>query len=274
MIDRGIPIVMDATHPAPMPTAQPATVALFISDLHLQASMPHTAEAFFSFLHSHALHASELYLLGDIFEYWAGDDDLTPFNLQVIEAIRAVSDHGVEIFWISGNRDFLVGTTFAKAAGITMVPDPFVANIADQEIVLTHGDALCTDDVGYMTFRAQVRSAEWQKEFLTRPLEQRKAIIAGLRQGSRDAQRDKADYIMDVNVNAVASLFDSTNVAIMIHGHTHRPARHVGASNGEERVRFVLPDWDCDTENQRGGWISISSDAKIERFGLDASALP
>lgn len=265
---------MDAKQSAPISTAQPATVALFISDLHLQASMPRTAEAFFGFLRLQARQTRQLYLLGDIFEYWAGDDDLTPFNRQVIDAIRAVSDSGVEISWISGNRDFLVGSTFADACGMTILSDPFVASIAGQQIVLTHGDALCTGDVGYMTFRAQVREPEWQREFLARPLEQRKAIIAGLRQGSRDAQREKADYIMDVNAAAVASLFEATGTAIMIHGHTHRPARHVYAGDSEERVRYVLPDWDCDTQNRRGGWIAIAPDGKIVRIGVDGLALP
>ncbi|HSY26665.1 MAG TPA: UDP-2,3-diacylglucosamine diphosphatase, partial [Burkholderiaceae bacterium] len=164
----------DTTHTAPISTAQPATVALFISDLHLQASMPHTAEAFFSFLRDHARHTKQLYLLGDIFEYWAGDDDLTPFNQQVIDALRNVSDSGVGLFWISGNRDFLVGSKFAEACGLQILLDPFVASIAGQKIILTHGDALCTDDLAYMAFRAQVRQPEWQSEFLARPLVQRK----------------------------------------------------------------------------------------------------
>ena len=263
MIDSGTP-VKDAA-----PAAQPATVALFISDLHLQASMPHTAKAFFSFLRDHARGTRQLYLLGDIFEYWAGDDDLDPFNRQVIDALRAVSDGGVEVFWISGNRDFLVGAKFAEAGGIALLPDPFVADIAGQKIVLTHGDALCTDDAGYMAFRTQVRAPQWQQEFLARPLEQRKAIIAGLRQGSREAQRDKADYIMDVNAAAVAALFDASDTSIMIHGHTHRPACHRIESNGAHRLRYVLPDWDCDAQEQRGGWIAVTPDGKIERVGLD-----
>ena len=267
---------MNATHAAQASAAQPTTVALFVSDLHLQAAMPHTAEAFFSFLHEHALHTKQLYLLGDIFEYWAGDDDANPFNQRVIDEIRAVSDNGVEIFWISGNRDFLVGEQFAKASGAKLLGDPFVTIIAGEKVVLTHGDALCTDDLAYMGFRAQVRQTAWQSEFLARPLEQRKAIIAGLRQGSRDAQKEKTDAIMDVNANAVGSLFDSTDTATMIHGHTHRPARHVDLDNGTQRCRYVLPDWDwdCDIETKRGGWISIAPNGKIERIGLDGLALP
>lgn len=264
---------MDATHTAPKSTAQPETVALFISDLHLQADMPHTAEAFFRFLREHALHAQQLYLLGDIFEYWAGDDDVTSFNQQVITAIRAVSDAGVQVHWIAGNRDFLVNTDFATACALTLLSDPFVTTIAGQKLVLTHGDTLCTDDTAYMAFRAQVRQAEWQRDFLARPLEQRKAIIAGLRQGSRDAQKEKTETIMDVNQDAVNALFDATGATLMIHGHTHRPAKHVGTYDGAPTTRYVLPDWDCDTETKRGGWISVNAIGEISRHAVDGSII-
>jgi UDP-2,3-diacylglucosamine hydrolase len=236
--------------------------------------MPRTTLAFFHFLNQQATRTRQLYLLGDIFEYWAGDDDIEAFNRQVVDAIRAVSNTGVEIFWIAGNRDFLAGSAFAKASGVILLPDPFVACIAGRRLVLTHGDAQCTDDIAYMAFRSQVRQPEWQKEFLARSLEQRKAIIASLRQGSRDAQRDKADDIMDVNADAIASLYEATATNIMIHGHTHRPARHVISGKGADRVRYVLPDWDCDTITARGGWIAITADGTITRFGIDGLALP
>jgi UDP-2,3-diacylglucosamine hydrolase len=265
---------MDGMQTAPPTAAQPATVALFISDLHLQASMPRTALACFDFLKHQATKTRQLYLLGDIFEYWAGDDDRETFNCQVIDAIRAVSDAGVEIFWIAGNRDFLVGSEFAKATGINLLPDPFVACIAGKKLVLTHGDAQCTDDIAYMAFRSQVRRPAWQQDFLTQSLEQRKAIIAGLRQGSRDAQRNKTDAIMDVNAAAVASLYDATATAIMIHGHTHRSARHVVSGKDGDRVRYVLPDWDYDSHPARGGWIAINADGVLARFGADGLPLP
>jgi UDP-2,3-diacylglucosamine hydrolase len=254
--------------------AHPATAALFISDLHLQASMPRTAQAFFDFLKHQATKTRQLYLLGDIFEYWAGDDDIDAFNRKVINAIRAVSNAGVNIFWIAGNRDFLAGSSFSDASGITLLPDPFIARIAGQQLVLTHGDAQCTDDTSYMAFRAQVRLPEWQKKFLARPLEQRKTIIAGMRQSSREAQHNKADEIMDVNADAIAALFDATATTIMIHGHTHRPARHVISGNNGTRVRYVLPDWDYDAAIVRGGWIAIAADGQITRFGADGQALP
>jgi UDP-2,3-diacylglucosamine hydrolase len=265
---------MSAVPSAPAPTPA-AALALFVSDLHLQASMPRTAAAFFDFLQQRAMHARALYLLGDIFEYWAGDDDDDPFNRQVIAALRAVADAGVELFWIAGNRDFLVGEAFAEAAGLRLLPDPFVAEFAGSRIVLTHGDALCTDDSAYMAFRTEVRTPAWQSEFLARPLAQRKAIIAGLRQGSREAQRGKADYIMDVNAAAVAALYDATHTTLMLHGHTHRPARHALARNDTEYLRYVLPDWDCDAapEAIRGGWIAVTGAGDIVRHGLDGATL-
>ncbi|MGH8855963.1 MAG: UDP-2,3-diacylglucosamine diphosphatase, partial [Telluria sp.] len=180
-------------------TAQPSRqFALFISDLHLQASHPRTAEAFFRFLAERAVHAERLYLLGDIFEYWAGDDDLAePFHQQVIKAIRAVSDAGVAVYWLAGNRDFLVGPGFAQAAGLSLLEEPHVISAGGKRIALVHGDAQCTADLKYMAFRAQVRDRAWQQHFLGMPLAQRKAIIAGLREGSREAQAGKSYEIMD-----------------------------------------------------------------------------
>lgn len=255
--------------------AQSDQVALFVSDLHLQESHPLTTQAFIDFLQQRAIHAQQLYLLGDLFEYWAGDDDLAaPYNKKVVDAIRRVSDAGVEVFWIAGNRDFLVGADFARAAGTTLLPDPFVATIAGQRIVLAHGDAQCTDDVSYMAFRGQVRQADWQRQFLAQPLAQRKAIIDGMRMESRAAQQSKAMDIMDVNAAAIASLFQSTGTSCMIHGHTHRPARHAYHDNGGMRVRYVLPDWEFDTRPVRGGWIGIDRNGAVKRYGWDGAELP
>jgi UDP-2,3-diacylglucosamine hydrolase len=149
------------------------------------------------------------------------------------------------------------------------LPDPYVATVAGRRIVLAHGDAQCTDDIAYIAFRAQVREQAWQQEFLARPLAERKAIIEGLRSGSREAQRAKADDIMDVNGAAIASLFDATDTSIMVHGHTHRPARHEYAASGGKRMRYVLPDWDCDVEPARGGWLEVGADGVIRRVGID-----
>ncbi len=250
-----------------MTTAKPEQpIALFISDLHLQAEMPRTAAAFFDFLDHHAKDCPRLYLLGDIFEFWAGDDDLSPFNLQVIAALRAVADGGTTIYWISGNRDFLAGDTFAKAAGLTLLSDPHV----EFDIVLTHGDAMCTDDKAYMQFRAQVRNPQVQQQFLAQPLEQRKAFIAAGRKNSREAMRYKPEAIMDVNGDAVRALFADSATQVMIHGHTHRPALH--ETDGYRR--YVLPDWDCDDDSPRGGWIALYADGAIARVGLDGKRVP
>ena len=251
------------------PKAQPQAVALFVSDLHLQAALPHTTQAFFDFLQHHAMKSRQLYLLGDIFEYWAGDDDIaTPYNRQVVDAIRQVSDSGVKVFWMAGNRDFLVGCHFARATGATILPDPFVATLAGQKLVLAHGDAQCTDDVAYMDFREQVRQPDWQEQFLALPLTQRKAIIDTMRNESRAAQSAKSYEIMDVNANAIAALFDRSGTALMIHGHTHRPARHEYGDGNANRVRYVLPDWDCEGESARGGWIALDSNGAIKCYDV------
>jgi UDP-2,3-diacylglucosamine hydrolase len=255
-----------------MQKAQSQTVALFVSDVHLHASLPRTTQAFLDLLQGHARNAQRLYLLGDLFEYWAGDDDLeTPYHRRIAGAIRQVSEAGIVVSWIAGNRDFLVGQTFANSAGLTLLPDPQVEEIAGQRVVLAHGDAQCTDDHAYMTFRAQVRRPEWQAQFLAQPLAQRKAIIEGMRTGSREAQRNKSYEIMDVNPAAITSLFDTTGAAVMIHGHTHRPATHIYEAEGKTRVRHVLPDWDCDGDSPRGGWLTMDTFGAVRRFGVDGT---
>ena len=248
----------------------PRTLALFISDLHLQPSHPHNAEAFHRFLAERATGSQALYLLGDLFEYWAGDDDLdAPFHQSIIRALRAVSDAGVAVYWIAGNRDFLVGQQFADAAGLTLLAEPHVVDIGGQRVTLVHGDAQCTADTKYMEFRAQVRHPAWQQQFLAMPLAQRKAIIAGLREGSREAHGSKSYEIMDVTPEAVDDLFARTESDIIIHGHTHRPALHQQGA----RRRYVLPDWEVDAEPPRGGWISIDQDGAITRHHLDGTPL-
>ncbi|MGK5058624.1 UDP-2,3-diacylglucosamine diphosphatase [Janthinobacterium sp. LB2P49] len=247
--------------------------ALFISDLHLQSSHPRTSAAFLSFLEHHAQYAQALYLLGDLFEYWAGDDDLEdPFNARMTAAIRAVSDAGVHVYWIAGNRDFLVGSGFAAAAGATLLSEPHVATIAGQRIVLLHGDAECTKDVQYMEFRSMVRQPAWQKQFLSMPLAQRKAIIDGLRQSSREHNGEKSMDIMDVTADAVAQVFAEHASTVMIHGHTHRPALH----QVDNTLRYVLPDWECDVtapEQARGGWIAIDARGNITRHDLSGNII-
>jgi UDP-2,3-diacylglucosamine hydrolase len=251
--------------------AQPETVALFVSDLHLQASMPRTAQAFIDFIRQHACKTRQLYLLGDIFEAWAGDDDIhDAFNQGIIEELKKLSDSGVALYWMAGNRDFLAGEQFSRATGAVLLPDPFVTSIGGNSLTLTHGDAYCTDDESYMQFRAQVRNPVWQQTFLALPLLQRKTIIDSLRAGSREAQRGKSYDIMDVNATAIADLFDKTGATTIIHGHTHRPARHEHGSDGKSLARYVLSDWDLDHGVARGDWLAIGNDGAIKRFGLDA----
>jgi UDP-2,3-diacylglucosamine hydrolase len=247
------------------------TLALFISDLHLQPAQPHTAAAFFAFLEERAMAARSLYLLGDIFEYWAGDDDLPdPFHQQIAHALRALSDAGVAVYWIAGNRDFLVGHAFADAAGLTLLAEPHVIEVAGQRVALVHGDAQCTRDEKYMAFRAQVRDPAWQAQFLALPLAQRKGIIAGMREGSRQAHTTKSYELMDVAPEAIEAVFAATATRIIIHGHTHRPALH----EHDGKRRYVLPDWEPDAEPPRGGWIAITSDGAIARYDLDGKPAP
>ena len=248
--------------------AQPTMVALFVSDLHLSPDTPKTLATFFSFLENQAVQATQLYLLGDLFEYWPGDDDVdSPFPQLVCQALKRVSDQGTKIFWISGNRDFLVGSAFAEAAGLVLLTEPHVTKIGSKKILLVHGDAQCTDDTAYMAFRTQVRNPEWQAAFLARPLAERKSIIAGMREGSRAAQKEKSMAIMDVNPAQIAALFKTHQVNLLIHGHTHRPDVH----HTPEGVRYVLPDWDCESievGKQRGGWIALDSADELHTISV------
>lgn len=257
-----------------VPEAQPRAVALFVSDLHLQAALPRTTEAFFSFLEQRAATAERLYLLGDIFEYWAGDDDIdTPYHRSIVDALRRTSERGVQLFWIAGNRDFLVGSDFAAAAGLTILDDPQVIELAGRRLALAHGDAQCTDDTAYMAFRAQVRQPAWQQQFLSMPLQQRKAIIEGVRKNSQDANKEKSYEIMDVNAAAIDAIFEHTGSPTLIHGHTHRPALHVEQRHGAQRLRYVLPDWEYDVTPARGGWISLNADGTLHRFDTEGIEL-
>lgn len=245
-------------------------MALFASDIHLRPSLPKTTSRFFDFLKQYATHAEQLYLLGDLFEYWAGDDDIfEPYHTEVIKALRAVSDVGTKIFWIAGNRDFLIGERFARMTGISMLDDPSTIEIAKRKIIIAHGDAQCTDDLPYMEFRSMVRQEQWQKDFLSLPLSQRKMIIEGLRINSQMEQKDKTAEIMDVNPDSIKNLFLKYDAKIIIHGHTHRPALHYH----QEGNRYILPDWECDREKEeeRGGWLEIYADGEILFHHLDGN---
>ena len=258
-----------STTPSNHTKAQPDTVALFVSDLHLSTQTPHTTAAFFDFLARHGQHTQQLYLLGDIFDYWAGDDDMDDsFNRSIADALKSMSDNGIQIFWIAGNRDFLVRDGFASASGAMPLADPSVIDVAGHAVLLTHGDAYCTDDIDYMKFREQVRDPNWQAGFLAKPLAERKQIIAAMREGSRAAQREKSMAIMDVNLNAIETLFKQHQVKHIIHGHTHRPAVH----HSDAGIRHVLPDWDLDHTPHRGGWLEADLAGGFHQRGVNTHA--
>lgn len=216
----------------------------FISDLHLCDSRPEINRVFFEFLRGPAREAETLYILGDLFEYWAGDDDLAdPFNRSVAGALAEYSRAGIPVKFMHGNRDFLLDGEFAKACGITLLGDPHALDLFGTPTVLMHGDTLCTDDVDYQKFRAQVRNPAWQKGFLALPLEARKRQIEAVRQTSESEKTRKAPEIMDVNQGAVESALRTHAYPRLIHGHTHRPAKHIHRVDGRSCERWVLADW-------------------------------
>jgi len=219
--------------------------SLFISDLHLCASRPAITKAFIQFLKKTAVNAEKLFILGDLFEYWAGDDDLLHTDhADIIQAIKALGDAGTEVFFIHGNRDFLIGEQFSKAASIHLLPDPSEINLYGKRILISHGDELCTDDTRYQAFRAQVRSPAWQAEFLSNPLTARKAQIEALRLQSEQEKSHKSLAIMDVNSDAVSALLRQHEYPkLFIHGHTHRPNTHIIEIDGHQCQRIVLGDW-------------------------------
>ena len=233
---------------------------LFISDLHLAAERPDTNATFFAFLEGEARRASALYVLGDLFEYWLGDDELgardgDPLAREVAAGFRTLAAAGTSVSIMHGNRDFLLADQFARASGATLIADPTVIDAPGGRVVLLHGDTLCTDDVDYMNWRKIARSTEWQGEFLSKPLQARRETIRGLRERSRQVIAAKPAEIMDVNAGAVADAFRHHGVQRMIHGHTHRVARHDLTVDGTPCERWVLPDW-----YGRGGFLVLEAE--------------
>lgn len=218
---------------------------LFISDLHLCDSRPHITQAFIAFLENTATKAQALYILGDLFEYWAGDDAIAAGTHQTTtHAFNKLATSGVQVFFMHGNRDFLIDVGFANATGIKILPDPSLITLYGKPVLLSHGDELCTDDVAYQQFRSEVRSATWKKQFLSKPLSDRVAYIERLRSKSEQAKSTKSMQIMDVNLAAVDSLLrDFKCPPIFIHGHTHRPNNHLHHIDGNACERWVLGDW-------------------------------
>ena len=212
---------------------------LFISDLHLDQNNPEIRNHFVTFLKARAADARALYILGDLFEVWLGDDDEAGALREVFDALAAFSSKA-ELYFMHGNRDFLLGQALAKRLNMTLLPDPHIIQLGELRVALMHGDLLCTDDVDYQNFRQLVRQPTWQQEFLSKPLSERQQIAQALRKESAQAMNQKASQIMDVNKQSVSELFDELNIDILIHGHTHRPAVHAIEKN---RQRMVLGDW-------------------------------
>lgn len=219
--------------------------SLFISDLHLSHDHPHSTEMFLRFAANIAPAAEALYILGDLFEYWAGDDDAgDPFHLRITGTLRQLDAQGTRIFIMHGNRDFLMDEELGAACHATLLDDPTLLDLYGTPTLLTHGDALCTGDTEYQRFRSLVRSSDWQMQFLAQPLARRKAQIEQLRMQSRNEKSLKAMDIMDVNVVAVEDLLRQYHYPRLIHGHTHRPAKHLHQPDGHLCERWVLGDWD------------------------------
>ncbi|MEJ2535128.1 MAG: UDP-2,3-diacylglucosamine diphosphatase [Gammaproteobacteria bacterium] len=232
---------------------------LFISDLHLDDTRPDATETFLAFLRDEAPGADALYILGDLFEYWLGDDAPTPVGRAVAPALRALSERGVPIFFTHGNRDFLLGPAYADAAGMQLLAEEHVVDLYGAPTLLLHGDTLCTDDVGYQQVRTMLRDPAWQADFLSKSPEERVAAARKARELSAEYKDGVSMEIMDVNAGAVADAMDRHGVRHMIHGHTHRPAIH----EVDGRQRVVLGDW-----YEQGSVLTVSD------AGISLDALP
>ncbi len=216
---------------------------IFVSDLHLDDSRPTITSLFLNFLKESATKAEALYILGDLFEVWIGDDNISSLSHQIATGLNQLRQKGTPIYLMHGNRDFLMGKEFENASGCTIIPDPTLINLYGIGTVLLHGDTLCTDDIEYMDFRTMVRNPEWQKEFLDKPLPERKDIASDLREQSKEMTLAKPMDIMDVNQQTVEEVLKKHNVQQMIHGHTHRPDTHTFLLNSVTAQRIVLGDW-------------------------------
>jgi UDP-2,3-diacylglucosamine hydrolase len=235
---------------------------LFISDLHLEPARPDVAQAFFRFMEQQAPHATALYILGDFFEVWVGDDIQNTFINKVKDALRNLTQQGIPVYLMHGNRDFLIGQQFAEETGCQMLADPTLVDMFGHKTLLMHGDTLCTRDTDYLTFRNMVRSPLWQADFLAKPVEERAAIADNIRDISKEKTGQKQYEIMDVTLSEVEKVMTEQGVQLLIHGHTHRPAIHQLQINGKTAERVVLGDW------HSAGWkITFTEDGyKLEDF--------
>lgn len=238
---------------------------LFISDLHLDDARPHIVALFERFCAGEARDAEALYVPGDLFEAYVGDDDDAALNARVAAALHGVASAGVPVHFIAGNRDFLLGDDYARRAGMDILADGTVIDLHGTPTLLLHGDVLCTDDTAYQAFRSQVRDPAWQQAFLARPLAERRAFAARARDASRAHTSSTDMAIMDVNQQAVEAALRGAGVTRMIHGHTHRPAIHDFTLDGKPAQRIVLGDW-----YEQGSVLRVAP-GQLELHGLSAT---
>lgn len=243
----------------------PGECALFASDVHAGAHDPDTAELFVERLAAEAASAAHVFVLGDLFEAWVGDDGADAAGDRLIELFSRLASNGCRVHVMRGNRDFLLDVArpgapaaFAARCAATMLPDPCVVSLHGRPALLSHGDALCSDDAEYQRFRALSRSPGWQRDFLSRPLDERLAIAADMRARSEMSKAGKLDTLMDVNGATVQAVMRAAAVRVLIHGHTHRPACHDFELDGVPARRWVLPDWSA--SGRRGGMLRASAD--------------
>lgn len=215
---------------------------LFISDLHLAPERPEIIQLFVRFCEQIAAHSKSLYILGDFVEYWLGDDDEAEGLQPAFDALLKLSADGCQIYFMPGNRDFLIGDRLARRCGFEILSDPYLITVGGQSVLLMHGDTLCTDDTDYMKFRSMVRDQAFVQKFIDKPIAERRQIARAMRDSSQQATAIKNPEIMDVNQDTVAAVMQQHKVKLLIHGHTHRPAIHTGESSAK-RTRIVLGDW-------------------------------
>jgi UDP-2,3-diacylglucosamine hydrolase len=234
----------------------------FISDLHLSPTRPEITSAFLDFLNTTAKNAETLYILGDFFDAWVGDDDDTPAYLAITKALSNYSKSH-SLFFMHGNRDFLIGSEFAKQAGLTLLDDPCTIDVNGTPTLLMHGDTLCTNDIEYISFREMVRNPKWQQNFLQKPLSERKNIAQEIRSISQSMSSLKAQDITDVTPDQVIKVMAENSTVRLIHGHTHRPARHNLSVDDQPAERIVLGDW------HHKGWYLVADGSELNLKSFD-----
>jgi len=237
---------------------------VFISDLHLMPEQPQVMDLFKRFIEDIASEADTLYILGDFLEVWWGDDDPAVGYQDVFNSLTTLAtEKNTNIYLMHGNRDFMIGEELAKRCHFQLIHDPHKIKIQDRDVLLMHGDTLCTDDVEYQKFRQMVRNPQWQQQVLTKTLEERFQLAQSIRENSKQSTTDKDEYIMDINQDETDRVFIENNIDLIVHGHTHRPAIHSKTINGNETTRVVLGDWHETVSYLR---INDNSELKLEIY--------